>query len=179
MRRTFHSEQWLPYPLELVFAFFANPQNLPRLMPSWQQARIEEALLKAPPPRPPSDNPSHRTVAAGNGSHLTLTFKPFPYAPVCITWQAEISDFVWNHRFCDTQLRGPFAFWHHCHTVSPETRAGASGEPIHGTLLCDEIEYEIPFGKSGDLVLRPFIVRHLHRTFAYRHTRATQLLASA
>ena len=37
MHHTFTSEQWLPYPVEPVFAFFANPENLPRLMPKWQK----------------------------------------------------------------------------------------------------------------------------------------------
>ncbi len=40
MRHTFQTEQWLPFPVELVFAFFAYPENLPRLMPAWQKARI-------------------------------------------------------------------------------------------------------------------------------------------
>jgi hypothetical protein len=26
-------EQWVPFPLERVFLFFADPRNLPRLMP--------------------------------------------------------------------------------------------------------------------------------------------------
>ena len=46
MRHPFAAEQWLPYPVELVFAFFANPQNLPRLMPAWQKARIEEIAVR-------------------------------------------------------------------------------------------------------------------------------------
>ena len=53
MRHHFNAEQWLPYPVELVFAFFSNPENLPRQMPTWQKARIEEATFAPPPPHPP------------------------------------------------------------------------------------------------------------------------------
>src|SRR3954451_16784048 len=41
MRFSFTSEQWVPFPLARVFAFFADPLNLPRLMPAWQDARID------------------------------------------------------------------------------------------------------------------------------------------
>jgi len=49
MRHRFHGQQWLAFPVERVFAFFANPANLPRLMPASQKARVEEAILVAPP----------------------------------------------------------------------------------------------------------------------------------
>jgi ligand-binding SRPBCC domain-containing protein len=179
MRHSFHSEQWLPHPLELVFAFFANPENLPRLMPPWQAARIEEAHIAPPPPHPGIAAPRN-SIAAGTGTHITLSFKPFPHAPFRIPWEAEISDFTWNDHFCDTQLRGPFAYWHHCHTVISQIESQPSANnstPIHGTLLRDEVEYELPLGKLGNVAQRLFIAKQLRRTFAYRATRTTELLA--
>src|ERR1700710_2184838 len=104
MLHTYQTEQWLPYPIELVFAFFANPENLPRLMPPWQKARIEEASFVPPPPLPGTPRP--KSIAAGTGTRLPLSFRPFPYSPIRVPWEAEISDFAWNNRFCDTQLRG-------------------------------------------------------------------------
>src|SRR5580658_7564914 len=92
MRYTYHAEQWLPYPLELVFAFFANPQNLPHLMPLWQDARIEDATFVPPPPRPGTSGQAN-SIVAGVGTQLTMSFKPFPRAPFRIPWQAEITDF--------------------------------------------------------------------------------------
>jgi ligand-binding SRPBCC domain-containing protein len=176
MRHTYHSEQWLPYPVDLVFAFFSNPENLPRLMSSWQNASIEEAALTAPPP-PPTPNRSIRfqSVSAGIDSRITLSFKPFPYAPLRVVWEAEITEFVWNDHFCDHQLHGPFAYWHHCHQLRSETRTD-SGISISGTLLCDEVEYELPLGKLGDLANRLFITHQLRNTFAYRHNRTHELL---
>jgi ligand-binding SRPBCC domain-containing protein len=170
MRHTFHSEQWLPYPVERVFAFLANPDNLPRLMPTWQKAQIEEASFVSPPARPADDPILPMTVTAGIGSHMTLSFKPLPYSPIRVPWEVEITEFVWNDHFCDRQLRGPFAYWSHCHTVRSEHQANTSG-----TLLSDDIEYEIPLGKFGELAQR-LITRQLRNTFAYRHVRTSDLV---
>jgi ligand-binding SRPBCC domain-containing protein len=175
MRHTYRSEQWLPYPVDLVFAFFANPDNLPRLMPSWQNARIEEAAFTAPPPRPASI-PTPKSIAAGAGTKLTLSFRPFPYSPVRVPWEAEITEFVWNDHFCDHQLSGPFAYWHHCHQVSSESRDNESGAATPGTLLRDHVEYELPLGRLGDLANWLAVSRQLGRTFDYRHTRTRELL---
>ncbi|WP_213807242.1 SRPBCC family protein [Granulicella sp. dw_53] len=178
MPHIFHSEQWLPYPVELVFAFFANPENLPRLMPPWQRARIEEAAFAPPPPRPLAPDPALRlkTIAAGAGTRMTISFRPFPYSPIRVPWEAEISEFVWNDHFCDLQLRGPFAYWHHCHRLLPKAHTNASGVTVQGTLVRDEIEYALPFGPLGVLAQRLFIVRQLHSTFSYRHHRTAELL---
>ncbi|HEY5214106.1 MAG TPA: SRPBCC family protein, partial [Acidobacteriaceae bacterium] len=64
MRLRFHTEQHLPYPIETVFAFFADPANLPRLMPAWQRARIDHATF-VPPPPPPQPFPGFANITAG------------------------------------------------------------------------------------------------------------------
>jgi ligand-binding SRPBCC domain-containing protein len=174
MRHTFQSEQWLPYPVDRVFAFFANPENLPRLMPAWQNTRIQELSLTPPPPNS-SSKPGG--LAAGADTKLTISFRPIPYAPMRVSWDAKISEFVWNDHFCDQQLRGPFAYWHHCHQVQPQTRAENSGASITGTLLHDKVEYEPPLGKLGNIA-NSIINWQLQKTFAYRHSRTLELLRS-
>jgi ligand-binding SRPBCC domain-containing protein len=178
MAHSYQAEQWLPYPVELVFAFFANPENLPRLMPAWQKARIEEAAFAPPPPQPTSADPTLRlkSIAAGAGTRMTLSFRPFPYAPVRIPWEAEITEFVWNEHFCDVQLRGPFAQWHHCHSLQPQIGADVSGAPVHGTLLRDKVDYALPMGPLGELANLLFITRQLKSTFDYRHLRTAELM---
>ena len=170
MHTKFHAEQWLPYPVELVFAFFANPENLPRLMPEWQVARIEEASFR-PPPKQPGRAQHYPGIAAGDGSRLTLSFRPFPYSPVKMSWYAAISHFVWNEQFCDTQTRGPFYFWHHCHKVSAADANGAEG-----TLLRDEVEFELPFDPISRVAL-PLVRRQMEAMFRFRQERTTELLA--
>jgi ligand-binding SRPBCC domain-containing protein len=178
MRYTYNSEQFLPYPVELVFAFFANPDNLPRLMPPWQKARIEEAAIVPPPPRPPN-TPRFAAIAAGAGTKLTISFRPFPFAPLRVPWEADITDFAWNDRFCDDQVRGPFAYWHHCHNVSAATRPDATGALIQGTLLRDEVTYEPPLGPLGEFANRLILRRQLESTFNYRRKRTLELLPPA
>jgi ligand-binding SRPBCC domain-containing protein len=170
MRHHFRAEQWLPFPIELVFAFFANPENLPRLMPKWQRARIEEAMFAPPPPRP-AGTPQYRAIAAGAGTKMTISFRPFPYSPLRVPWDAEITEFVWNDHFCDTQGRGPFAFWRHCHSLRVEERDG-----VTGTLLRDEVEYELPFGALGEIAHTLGGAWQIRSIFAYRQKRTAELL---
>jgi ligand-binding SRPBCC domain-containing protein len=178
MRHTFESEQWLPYRVETVFAFFANPENLPRLMPAWQKARIEEASFAPPPPRPVAADPALRirSIAAGVGTKMTISFKPFPYAPMRVPWDAEITDFAWNDHFCDLQHRGPFAYWKHCHRVRPESRTNDRGEPVEGTLLRDVVEYEMHAGALGEFAHTWFMRRQIGKIFEFRQKKTSLLL---
>ncbi|HEY4355503.1 MAG TPA: SRPBCC family protein [Acidobacteriaceae bacterium] len=174
MRQHFHAEQWLPYPRELVFAFFANPENLPRLMRRWQKARIEEAMFTPPPPRP-RDSPRYPGIAAGDGTRLTISIRPFPLSIMRMPWEAVIEDFRWNAGFCDLQVRGPFAYWRHCHSVQ-DANSPKTGLP--GTLVSDDVEYELPeFAGLSDLADKLFVQPTLGRTFAYRQKRTEELLA--
>jgi ligand-binding SRPBCC domain-containing protein len=167
MRYHFNAEQHLPYPLETVFAFFADPANLPRLMPDWQQARIEHADYIAPPP-PPHPFLGSDSIVAGSGTKLTLTIRPIPYSPVRLPWDAQIEDFRWLEGFCDVQLRGPFKYWRHSHTV----RSAASGTIIH-----DAVEYEVPLGFLGSIANTIFLSKQLASTFRFRQKRTLELLA--
>ena len=163
MAFTYESEQWLPYPIEVVFAFFANPENLPRLMPGWQKARIEEASF-APPPTHPDPGHKMKGIAAGAGTTMTISFRPFPLSPIRVPWVAEITEFVWNDHFCDVQVKGPFKKWRHCHRLT---------QKVGGTLLRDEVEYEVLFGGLA----KPFVVWQFGSMFGYRHQRTAELLA--
>ena len=146
MRHRFRTAHWLPYPVEFVFAFFANPSNLPKLQPGWQAARIDEIELH-PAPQGFRKN-AYATVAAGRGTRLTLSFRPAPLSPVRMSWVALIEDFHWNERFCDRQVEGPFRYWRQCHRLQ-EWESDQTGEP--GTMVIDTVEYELPFGVLGKL----------------------------
>ena len=173
MRHHFSAEQWLPYPVGRVFAFFGNPDNLPPLMPGWQKARIDKSDLRAP--SPPGEGDAKDLKLAGAGTRMTLSFRPIPFSPIRATWDAEIDQFAWNDHFCDTQLRGPFAFWHHCHRVKREARS-VDGKVIDGTLLQDELEYELPLGVLGEIAHWVAVRRQIRSIFAFRHKRTEELL---
>jgi ligand-binding SRPBCC domain-containing protein len=167
MHLHFHTKQWLPYPMETVFAFFANPDNLPRLMPNWQAARIDEATYVAPPP-PPRPFPGSDRITAGTGTRLKITIRPVPFSPIRVPWVAVIEDFRWLEGFCDTQVKGPFQYWHHCHTVQADR---------DGTLLRDAVDYKIPFGPLSKVIDDVFLRHQLAATFRFRHKRTLELLA--
>ena len=175
MTQRFQTQQWVPFPVELVFAFFANPQNLPHLMPSRLKVRVEDARLQPPPPRPVAQDPARRylSVAAGVGSELLISFCPLPWIPKRVSWMARITEFVWNSHFCDEQARGPFVDFRHRHGIEPNLREG-----VEGTLVTDTVEFALPWGtisKIGGLVVQ----RQLAQSFASRQKRLPEILAAA
>ena len=171
MRHRFRTTQWLPYDVASVFAFFANPSNLPKLLPEWQQARIDEIELHPAPRR--STAPSEATIAAGRGTRMTLSLRPARLSPIRSTWVVLIEDFHWNERFCDRQLDGPFRYWRHCHRMQ-DWQSERTGQD--GTLLIDTIEYELPFGAFGHFANRLAVRKMLEGVFEHRHRRAEELL---
>jgi ligand-binding SRPBCC domain-containing protein len=129
-RLSYITEQWVPVPLARVFSFLSDPLNLPRLMPRWQDARIDSLELYAP-----QDGTLPR--AAGRGSRILLSFRPLPLSPIRLRWLAQIDEYTTNHHFCDLQVTGPFSYWRHCHFVSPE----AHGDE-NGTRITDVVDYQ-------------------------------------
>jgi ligand-binding SRPBCC domain-containing protein len=181
MPQTLSSTQWTPFPVELVFAFFANPANLPHLMPKWQQAKIENSRLVAAPARPVAANPEFRyqSPAAGVGSEIEISFRPVPRLKWRIGWLARITEFQWNNHFCDEQVKGPFASWKHRHGIVAESRMDDSGKLVEGTLISDDVEYTLPLGPLGALANPMFVRRQMKTTFAYRQTRLDEILPVA
>ena len=174
-RERFETAQWVPFPVELVFAFFTNPTNLPYLMPLSLRTRIEDARIQPPPPRPVAQDPARRfkSIAAGVGSEILISFYPIPWVPRRVSWMASIIEFEWNSHFIDAQLRGPFRQFIHRHGIQAEVRNGEEG-----TLVTDAIDYELPFGWIGQLGA-PLVRRQLKRSFAYRQKRLPEILAAA
>jgi len=173
--RIFTTSQWVPYPVELVFAFFANPSNLVHLTPPGLKMRIESLQIVPPPSRPPVQEPSRRfhSLAAGAGSELGLSFRPFPRLPLRLHWTARIVEFAWNSHFVDEQLRGPFARFRHRHGIEPGKRSGTEG-----TLVSDEVEFVLRGGWLGAL-LASRVRRQLESQFAFRRERLEAVLEAA
>jgi ligand-binding SRPBCC domain-containing protein len=167
MRHHFQAEQWLPYPREKVFAFFANPANLPPLMPRWQDARVEMVECVPPPLACAASG-----FAAGKGSLITISFRVIPIFPLRLRWDAYIAEFRWNDFFCDEQRRGPFKYFRHCHRTREEVREG-----IAGTVVTDAVEYELPLGLLGELANALAIKRQIRGLFAYRQRMLPVLLS--
>jgi len=176
MPESLSTSQWTPFPVELVFAFFANPANLPHLMPASQRARIENSSLVPPPPRPVSPDPALRfqSHAAGAGSEMLISFCPVPFLPFRLKWKARITEFVWYSHFRDIQVAGPFAFWSHRHGITAELRDG-----VLGTRISDDIQYALPLGALGRLGNALYVRKQMESTFAYRQKRFEEILPIA
>lgn len=175
MEQRFATEHWVPYPVELVFAFFANPANLPHLMPPALQTRIEDARIQAPPARPAVADPARRfrSVAAGAGSEILISFHPLAWVPRRMSFLVRIEEFAWNSHILDEQVRGPFERFRHRRGITAETRDGQEG-----TRVCDEIDYGLPLlnlGVLGGLLAR----RRMAGMFAYRQRKLPQILEVA
>ncbi len=161
-------EAWVPFPIEHVFAFFSNPENLPRIMPAASATKL--IILNRVPPAPPVGALSDK--AAGVGTTVVTSFRVFPFLPIRAQWIARITEFEWNHHFADVQDKGPFKSWHHRHEFAVESREG-----VAGTLVCDVIDYEVGFNFIGAIANALFIRRQMESTFALRQQVLPKLLS--
>lgn len=175
MAQRFEAEQWVPFPVELVFAFFANPMNLPHMIPPAMRVRIEDVRIQPPPVRPVAQDPERRllSVAAGVGTEILISFCPVPWLPTRMGWMTRIAEFTWNSHFADEQMRGPFHSFHHRHGIVAETR-----DAVEGTLVSDQIDFALPGGWAGRLG-EPLVMRQMRKAFAHRHKRLPEILAAA
>lgn len=150
-------EQWIPRPLERVFEFFGNPENLPRIMPPWMQVRVDNTNIVAPPEAPGNQK------FAGAGSVVAVSFRPVPFLPLRAQSDARIVAFELNHLFEDAHSDALFKSWHHRNEFVSESREG-----VAGTLARDVITYELRFGLLSGLMNAIVVAGQMRRTFEYR-----------
>jgi hypothetical protein len=141
------SRMWLPKPRSEVFAFFADPANLPSLLPPSLRVR----LVTTPP-----------AMAAGAVFDLRLVWLGLP-----LRWRVFIREYDPPVRFLDVQVRGPYARWEHRHLFLPE------GD---GTRVEDRVVYRLPLGVLGRLAHALVIGRQLRAMWAYRRRRIDEVL---
>ena len=161
-------EHWIPVPLDRVFRFFSDPANLPRLMPPELAAEIRSIERVTPP------GAEHRVDAsppAGVGTRITLSVRLLPPLPLRSTWVARIVEFESGHHFADVQEKGPFRHFRHRHEFASAPRAGSDG-----TIVGDDLEYDVGFGPLGDAVARWFVADRIRATFEERQRRLEELL---
>ena len=144
---TLRSEQWVPRPIEEVFAFFSDPRNLEALTPPWLNFHV---ILSNSVP-----------IAAGTEIRYRLGWHGVP-----IRWTTEIRRWNPPHRFVDVQRSGPYKLWSHMHTF--ESLDG-------GTKIRDVVRYALPFGILGRMVHAIKVRADVARIFEYRKNRIQEL----
>ena len=77
MSQRLHVEHWVPVALPRVFAFFADPHNLPRIMPPSQGAKVLKFNL-VPPRLAEGTRPKGFEHMAGAGTEIRSSFGRFP-----------------------------------------------------------------------------------------------------
>ncbi|MGC6416412.1 MAG: SRPBCC family protein [Bradymonadia bacterium] len=134
-------EQFIPQPLDRVWDFFSNAENLERLTPGF----LNFSIL----------TPTPITMYAG-----TLIDYRIKLFGVPMKWRTEIKQWEPGANFVDQQLSGPYRLWHHQHTFE-----AVDG----GTKMVDRVDYALPLGFLGRLAHVLFVKRTLARIFRYRY----------
>jgi ligand-binding SRPBCC domain-containing protein len=171
MTHHFETEHVLPISIDRVFRFFANPANLPRIMPPSTGAELLCVKLLPPPGvSAVSATVTTQEPLAGIGSEIIVSVRILPFLPFRMQWIAKITEFEWNHHFADEQISGPFKIFQHRHELRSDTR---------GTIVRDAIEYNVGFGWLGTLINAIVVAPMLRRTFRYRQQAVERLLRSS
>lgn len=141
------SRVWVARPRDAVFAFLADPRNLPRLTPPWLGFRV---VGEVP------------AMAAGAVLDCRVRWLGVP-----LRWRAFIREWDPPVRFVDVQVRGPYARWEHRHLFLPE------GD---GTWIEDRVTYRLPFGPLGRIAHALLVRAQLDAIWRYRERRIEALV---
>lgn len=140
--------QFVPLSRKQVFPFFSKAENLGIITPPWLQFRITRK--------------SSEQVEKNTTIEYTLKIRGIP-----VRWKTLITEWNPDASFVDDQLRGPYSKWHHLHLFE---------EVPGGTLLRDEVTFQVPGWYLGRLFLVPFIRREVNAIFSYRQKKIAELL---
>ena len=136
---TYRGSQFVPRPLEEVYAFFSDPRNLQDITPPFLQFSVLAAPL---------------TIERGTILEYALSMRGLP-----LRWKTMIAEVNAPQRFVDVQLHGPYALWEHTHGF----RAVEGG-----TEIADTVVYSLPFAPFGEIA-RSFVRSDVEAIFAYRN----------
>jgi uncharacterized protein (TIGR01777 family) len=144
---SFCCDQWLDRPVAEIFEFFSDARNLERITPDWLNFRILSKI--------------DDKIVEGQKIDYKLRIHGIP-----LRWQSRIEEWQPNDRFVDTQTKGPYKLWHHTHRFFAMRG---------GTLIADEVRYQLPGGSLAGLLLGPWVRADLERIFDYRRSAIERL----
>jgi ligand-binding SRPBCC domain-containing protein len=151
MSRTyiFEQETIIGNPLNEVFQFFSNAENLAKITPDNLKFQIKSPLpIK---------------MEAGTLIDYQIKIYNIPFH-----WRTKIT--VWDPpvRFVDVQLTGPYKMWIHEHSFE---ELGGS------TKMSDKIQYQVPGGLFAPLVHRLRVKKDVENIFKFREKIIKQIFS--
>lgn len=131
---------FVPAPLEDVFSFFSNAENLNLITPPWLYFKILTPL----------------PIVMKKNAFIDYSIK---LLGLRMTWSTEIT--VWQPpaKFVDRQIKGPYRVWEHTHLFE---------EKGEGTQMEDVIQYAVPGFVLSPLVHFLFVRPRLEKIFTFR-----------
>lgn len=139
-RHRLEQKQILEAPRREVFAFFSDIRNLEIITPPFLNFRNV-------------DVENHEIKAGTTIDHEMRLFG------IPMKWRSMIEEFQPEERFVDSQVLGPYQYWHHLHLFR---------DVAGGTEVIDQIDYELPMGILGELGHGLFVRPMLNSIFEYR-----------
>jgi ligand-binding SRPBCC domain-containing protein len=133
--------QYVARPIDEVYEFFSNAENLELLTPHFLGFQILSPL------------PITMRIGARIAYRLRLWGLSLRWLTVIEAWDPPTA-------FVDLQLRGPYRRWRHLHQFQPT----ADG----GTLMNDRVELQLPLGPLGAIAYVLFVKRTLAEIFRFR-----------
>jgi ligand-binding SRPBCC domain-containing protein len=137
-----HKEIELAVSMDEAWDFISSPANLKEITPDYMDFEITS-------PRLPDK------IYPG----MMISYVVRPVLGIKMVWLTEITQMKEPCYFVDEQRAGPYALWHHEHSLSPTEK---------GVLMTDQVTYRLPGGPLGTMAHRLFVQKQLEGIFRYR-----------
>jgi ligand-binding SRPBCC domain-containing protein len=138
----FYNEQLIGASIDEVWDFISSPDNLKKITPPYMGFHIT------------SKNPEAKMYEG-----MIISYKVSPMLGIKTDWVTEITHVRDKEFFVDEQRVGPYALWHHQHTIK---------QTPEGVLMSDIVTYAPPFGILGRIANALFIKSKLKEIFNFR-----------
>ena len=141
--RIISRESKVPKPIEEVFSFFCNAENLNLITPPELNFMITTPL----------------PIEMKKGTLIDYRIK---LGGISFNWQTEITEWEPPNRFVDRQVRGPYKVWVHEHLF---LSLGSS------TIVKDVVEYQPKGWIAEPLIHKLFVKKKLEHILDYRQNK--------
>ena len=147
-----YSRQLIPAPLQKVWQFFSDANNLLNVTPPELNLKVTNEVFG-------------KEAYAGQ----VMTYKVRPLLNFPLFWMTEITHVQPLQYFVDEQRKGPYKLWHHQHHF----------KAIEGGVeMIDLVHYRLPFGPLG-IIAHSFLVKsELEKIFHFRYHKIIELFGN-